>query len=438
MRLQRMIATVIITALLLSGCTSMTLGRSDILTPPKASGRRAEVRRLIETDAGGAFTLIEPPAGVCKNGMVLHDLDNDGNEEAVAIYTASDNAPRLLIATLRDNSYQLYGTGELSSSEVSELSFADIDRDGKEEILVCYDTGSSHSALEAFIAAEDIAKAKIAEGFNAYVTGDFDSDSVTDILLMIPAQDDKPAKASLMIFEQNSFRELSSCEIDSDILSYSSLRFRKISDDIVGAVADGKREKGDYTTQLIYYDKAAKMLVNPLYMNNNYSQTARESAVSCMDIDNDGIVNIPLCSLMDHTKDEDPEAVCSVARWNDYDPEHMSLSFKRDAVLCEKPGFMMLFDTDKLKTVTARYSADNAVTLYRVSYKNGEPVLGDELLTVYRYEKATHDSSHTAQAILRETTLYTYTYLLSEGSSITQADIENSFMLLAEEDNESS
>ena len=54
MRLQRILVAVIVTALLLSGCTSLGFGKSEILTPPKASGIRAEVQKLIETDAGGA------------------------------------------------------------------------------------------------------------------------------------------------------------------------------------------------------------------------------------------------------------------------------------------------------------------------------------------------------------------------------------------------
>lgn len=438
MRLQRIIAAVIISALLFSGCTSLSLGSSELLTPPKASGIRAEVQQLIESDAKGSYTLIYPDAGAYQNGMFLYDINNDGVDEAVALYTTSDNTPRILIASLHENKYQLYGSADLHSSNVSELNFTDFDSNGKEELLISYDSGTSHAALQIFLTSDGLTESNVEEGFIDYTTGDFDGDKSTDLLLMTPKDSDSPAEAKLLVFGEQGFSEKTSCEIDSDVISYTGLRFGRISDDLDGAAADGNLDNGEHTTQLIYYDSAAKMLVNPLFMNSNYKQNARRSAVTCMDVDSDGILEVPLSSLMDHTKDEDVSTVCSVARWNEYDPEQMGLSFKQDAILCEKLDFMLLFDTDQLKTITARYSADNAVTLYRVSYKNSEPVLGEALLTIYRYDNADDDSSRTAQSVLYETTAYTYTYLLSEDSSLTYDDIKDSFMLLSADDTASS
>ena len=437
MRLQRIIASVIITALLFSGCTSLSLGSSEILTPPKATGIRADVQRLIEDDAKGSYTLIYPTAGANKNGMFLHDINHDGIDEAFALYTAADKTPRILIAQQRQNAFQLYGCDDLYSSNVTELSFTDFDGNGEEELLISYGIGTSHTALETFLTADGLVKSNVEEGFLDYVTGDFDGNATIDLLLMTPREDDAHATAKLMAFGEEGFSEKSLCEIDSNVISYTGLRFGRISANLSGAAADGKLENGEHTTQLIYYDSAAKILVNPLYMNNHYKQNIRNSSVTCLDIDDDGILDVPLSAVMDHREDEDVSSVCNVARWNDYDPEQMGLSFKQDAVLCEKLGFMLLFATEKLKTITARYSADNAVTLYRVSYKNSVPVLGGVLLTVYRYEKNSDDSSQEGQTLLDETDAYTYTYLLSEDSSISRDDIKNSFMLLSPDDDSS-
>lgn len=431
MRLQRILAAVIITALLLSGCSSMGLGKSEILTPPKASGIRAEVQRLIENDAGGSFTLIYPTDGSNKNGMTLHDINNDGIEEAVALYSTADNTPRILIAQMHDDAFQLLGSADLVSANVSGLSFIDFDDNGREELLLSFDIGASHAALQTFLISDDAVVSNTEENFINYVTGDFDKDSSIDLLLMTAPGGESSAKARLLSFSEKGFSEKTFCEIDPAVTSYIGLQFGKISGDLSGAAVDGALADGGYTTQMIYYDSAAKILVNPLFLNSNYKRNIRNSPVTCMDIDGDGALNIPLSSVMDHAKDEDESTVCGIARWNDYDPEHMSLSFKKDAVLCEKLGFMMLFDTDSLKTVTARYAADNAVKLYNISYKDDEPVLGKELLTVYRYDKASYDSSLTAQAKLYETTDHTYTYILSEDAPFSHDVIKESFMLLS-------
>ena len=115
--------------------------------------------------------------------------------------------------------------------------------------------------------------------------------------------------------------------------------------------------------------------------------------------------------------------------WCNYDPETMALSYTQHGVLCDKLGFMLKFDAGALSSLTARYTADNAVTLYMLNYKGSEPIIGKELLTVKRYEKNSFDSSLTAEAKLIDTTAYTYTYILSEGSTLSHDDVTNSFLL---------
>lgn len=430
MKVQQMLAAVMMTAVLLTGCTSLSLNDPDILAPPKAGGDRAQVQDMIEKDAKGAYTLIYPASGEYKSGIIRHDVNGDDVDEAIALYCAADGTPRLLTAMKQDDDYALYGSTQLYSSNVHKLSFADVNSDGTEDIIVSFDFASSLPTIQAYILSGGVSAVPVAEGFTDYAVGDFDDNASADVLLMLPSADNKTAKASLLTCGDDGFGEKSSCEIDADVRSYIDLRFGRISDGLYGAIADGRLDNGDYTTQLLYYDLAAHMLVNPLFLNSSYSQSVRSSPVCCTDIDGDDIVEAPMCSLMEHAKDEEPDTVCSLVRWCDYDPELMALSFTQSAVLCDKLGFMLQFDAGIISSLTARYTADNAVTLYDLSYKGGEPVIGKELLTVKRYDKNSFDSSLTAEAKLADTSAYTYTYILSEGSPFSHEDITDSFLLI--------
>ena len=433
MRIQRLIATAAAAALLLSGCNSLSLSGQDILAPPKAAGHRAEIQSLIEKDAGGAYALIYPASGSFKSGVLLHDVNADGAEEAAALYTASDGTPKLLTAAEQDGSYRLTGVTVLPSSNVSKLEFADCNGDGIQELLISFDTGTQSSTLNAYFSAEELIGLNVAEGFIDYVTGDLDGNSAADILLLKPADEKSPAAASLTVFGESGFEEISSCETDSDVLTYAKLNCGKISEDIEGVIADGIRDSGEYSTQLIYFDRGANTLINPLFLNSSYAESVRTCPVTSADIDGDDIIEVPLCSLMEYGKDEDAASVCYRAHWSRYDPELMTLSYKQDSVLCEKLGFLLCFDPEVVSAVTARYSAENAVTLYAIDYKDAEPVPGKELLTVKRYFKSSYDSSLTAEADLYESTAYIYSYVLNEGSPFTNEIIENSFTPLEAE-----
>ena len=428
MKVQRLLAAVLAAALLLTGCTSLSLSGSDILAPPKAAGSRAEVQSMIEKDAKGAYTLIYPNAGSYRSGIILQDLNDDGTEEAIALYTVADNMPRLLIALKQGNSYTQYGSTPLRSSNISRVDFADVNADGMQEVVIGCDVGSPLAALDVYMISEDSVNIPVAEGFTDYVIGDFDGSSSADILLMTAVGE--TAKARLMVCADDGFSEKSSCDIDANVLSYANLCFDQISDGMSGAVADGKLSDGEYTTQLLYYDSAAHMLVNPLFLNSSYSESVRSSTVASADINDDGIIDIPVCTLAEHAKGEDAAAVCSLVRWSNYDPELMALSPGQSGILCDKLGFMLLFGDDRLSTLTARYTDENAVTLYGLSDKGTDPIIGNELLTVMRYEKNSYDSSLTAQASLSESASYIYTYILGEGSPFTHDDIKDSFKLL--------
>ena len=430
MKVQRLLAAVLAAVLLLSGCTSLSLSGVDILAPPKAAGNRAEVQGMIEKDAKGSYSLIYPSAGDFRSGIILQDINSDGTEEAVALYTTSDNTPRMLVALKQNGSYTQYDSTKLRSANISSLCFADVNADGALEIIIGYEVGSPLSAAEAYMTSDGVAGIPIAEGFTDYVVGDFDGNSASDILVMSPPAGEFSAKARLMVFTNGGFTEKSSCDIDSDVLSYAGLRFDKISEDIAGAVADGRLSDGEYTTQLLYYDSAAHLLLNPLYQNSSYGESVRASAVNSLDINGDGIVDVPICTLSEHNKDENIEAVCSLVRWSDYDSELMALTPIQDGVLCDKLGFMLKFGPEELSSLTARYTAENAVTLYSLNGKGGEPAVGQELITVKRYEKNSYDSSLTAEANLSESAAYIYTYILSEGSPFTHDYIKDSFVLI--------
>lgn len=430
MKIQRLLAAAVSAALLLSGCSALSLSGSDILAPPKAAGSRAEIQRMIEDDAGGSYTLIYPAKGDFRSGAMLRDIDGDGDDEAVALYTAADGTARVMLADKGGEGYRFIGSGALSSPNVSRLSFADINADGVEEVIVGCDAGAPIAELNAYIAGEELMKVKIAEGFTDYMTGDFDGDLADDVLLLMPVNVKETAKAELMVYSDGSFGSRSAVEIDPNILSYASLTFGMLSEGAPGAVIDGVLESGEYTTQLICYDASAGALMNPLLLNASYNDTRRSCAVTSFDIDGDGVIEFPLCDLMEYAKDEDPSAVCYTAVWSAYDPAELEPVYKTQTILCESLGCMLVLKPALSDTVTARCPDSDTVVLYSLEHKGGEPIIGGAVLTLKRYDKGSFDSSLIAEAVLYESNTSVYTYILADGAGYTDEEIKDSFMLM--------
>ena len=432
MKHRRMIAAVLTAVMLLTGCSSLSLNRRDILSPPQAAGERAAIRDLIKADAGGSYNLLYPLSGDYRNCIISRDLDADGTEEVVVFYTKVDGSPCLLIAADSDSGLQTVASADLRSTQISRVGFADVNGDERYELLVVCDAGTAASSLTVYGSGGIAESVGVAEGFTDYAAGDLDGDADDDILLFFPASVEHTSTAELMVYADGKWVRRSSCETDPNVISYTALSYGKVDSGVYGITADGTTQNGDYTTQLLYYDASAKALVNPLLIYSGYERTMRSPAIISHDINGNGIVEIPLCSLMEYAKNEAPAYVCKLADWCDFNRADLTLEPRQRTMLCEDMGFMLVLKPEFSNIVTARYTDVDTVTLYRMSYKDSEPVLGDVMLTIRRFDKSGFDGGADNGSVLYDNEACVYTYSLgdTDGEGYTDDEVKSSFKLI--------
>ncbi len=429
MKVRRILAAVS-AVLLLSGCQTMSLSGRDILSPPRAAGDRADIQQMIEKDAGSGYELLVPAAGDYKSGIILRDLDRDGADEAVALYTTRNGGAKVLAAKKSAIGYKNLGSCALSSANISSMRFADIDADGCDEILISCDAGTSDAALSVFAAHDTLEKTDVAQGFTDYLTGDLDGNKVEDVIVLRPASAAAAAMAELWTYENGAFAVKSSCEIDPTAAAYPSLQCGMIGEEIKGAVADSVTADGKYSTQLIFYDTKTQSLTNPLFVSANYASYGRTVPLYARDIDGDGVIEFPLCSLTAHGAKEDLTHVSTLTQWCCYDPDNLTPQTKVSAILCEPCGFLFKLSDELAATVTARYDGEGTFTIHSLTYKGTEPQLGAVLLTIKRYTDGSFDSASSPEKVLSQKGPDVLTYILSENAPLTDAEVKNSFLPL--------
>ena len=93
--LRKVIAAATIGALLLGGscgCSIADLSRDNLLRPPKSMGDEAEIEQLIASTAKDGYTLKYPKSGSNRSAIIMHDLDNDNVDEAIAFFREKDGS----------------------------------------------------------------------------------------------------------------------------------------------------------------------------------------------------------------------------------------------------------------------------------------------------------------------------------------------------------
>ena len=427
----RLIAAATVICLLLSACDTLSLNGTDLLSPPRAEGDQARILSLIEESASDDYTLIYPASGEFKSAVIFRDLDGDGEEEAVALYRSTDSVTHILFAAREGGGYTAIGEGSFSSSMIERVDFADLDSDGREELITCYpDSTTPLSTLSVMYAGDTVEQTNMPTCCTSYLPGDFDADGVQDLLLLTLSSAIAPASARLITYTEGAFGEKAACSMDDNVSELCRFSFGNIGEDTAGAVVDGRNTQGEYTTQILYYDTVTHSLLNPLFVYAGYQNTRRPTAIMSTDIDRDGMIDIPICSLTDYAADEDVSSVCRKVSWDHFSPTTLNLIFSKTAILCENLGFLLNLSDERADSVTARYTGENSVTFYEWNYPDSIPMRGNELLTIRRYDKESYDSSRVIEAVLCETNTAVYTYTLSESeNSYTPDEVTASFAL---------
>lgn len=422
--------------LMLSGCSSVGFESTNIMCPPKATGNKAQIQKLIDKQTSGEYVLKYPKSGSNRSSIILHNFDDDETEEAIAFYSDKDGEHiHALFVEYIEDSYSVIEDILVEASGVDRIDFADLDGDGTYEILVGYSVStSSQNVLSIYSYSESITQYDISCSYSSLVTGDFTYDKREDILLISLYSGDIAAKANLMIFNDNTLTELGSTELDSDITQLAQVSYGQISYGTYGAVLDGISTTGDYTTQVVLFDPSRPALLNPLYIYSGYSDTRRSTQICSLDYDKDELIDIPVCSLMMYDSTEDIQTVARHIRWSNMNTDNYSLSTSISTIFCSADGYLLTMPSKWSETATARYDSSlRELTVYACEYVENTLTLTDELVTIKAYSEDDFrkDSTGFIEFLRAGSTVYAYSIGNTENYlSITGDEISSLFRLV--------
>lgn len=433
MRIKRLLSlflSAVLSCALLTGCSGMSLTGNDVLTPPRAHGAHARLQALIRERAGNAYTLVYPSSGELQSAVFSRDIDGDGAEEAVAMYRDRDDIIHIL-SLIRDGSgYDTAGEALLDTPVIERVDFADLDGSGSQELVISYpDSLSGLLSLTVIRLGGSYRRSDMPAACDSYLITEI-SGSGQDILLFSLPSPFASASAQLLDYADGDLYVKGACEMDSRVESFG-ITCGSVSRGISGVFVDGINAAGEYTTQVLYYSPDDG-LINPLFIYAGYDSTRRPAPVACCDIDGDGLIELPVCSLFEMEEDEDEASVCRRITWNSYDTDGHHLISRRTAVLCGGDGALFTVSDNRVGAVTARTDADGAVNLYTWEYRDGAMRRGDLLLTVRCYGKDSGTYPPITEKPLGETDTAVYTYLIAPGGSrlgYTDSEVADSFIL---------
>lgn len=373
---------IIIAALFLSGC-SMGGEMEALLTPPAMSVGREALTQAIKSAIGESYELVYPQAGSYRTGIISVDLNGDEKTEAVCFYKPTKSGGKLSFLAMEsvEDTWKLLGKAESEAASVGRVSFGDLDGDGVSEAVVGWqyltDTDGSY---DVYSFKNNKAVSQHTGLYTRFVVMEGSPDA---LLVMSRNSSTKSVTASLIGMTEGKIGLVNTVAMYGKAVDYSAITSAKTADGKPAVYIDEQLENGQSFTEVLAVD-AQGQLTNELLAQPEVT-TLRYTAVSCRDVDGDGVPEIPTEEALPSYLRNGVEENLYLIHWNTFDGTSLKKTAQSFVDVTEK--FSIDYPEDWYGKVTVERSEDaNRAFVFKT-------IDGEELFTVRVYGLTEYDDA---------------------------------------------
>lgn len=382
---------------LLTGCTAGVFDTQDLMHPPKATGDKAEIQKVIEKKAGKDITLKYPQRGEYRSPITMIDLDGNGTQQAIAFFSVNSEktGTHIMVIDKVDGVFKVIGDFSNQGAEVDKLCFGDVDQDGAKEIIVGWSAFHNvPNRLTAYSYEKNhVSEVEVNETYTDFVMMDFDDDSSQEILLLSLSNLGAPASAELIKIDpqKNSFHVVDVVTMDSEIIKYVAVTVGKVDPEQVGIVIDAARSGNKISTEMVYWNRTTQTLETPLYdpQTPDIRYAKRESTISSRDINNDGIIEIPQMEVLPGDYTQKNSFICYLTKWTQYNVRNKESVIVDNMVINESSGYGFVIPERWLGKITVKIDTENQIMTFSewVVNESNVAAAGAAILTIQVFDQ---------------------------------------------------
>lgn len=316
----------------------------SLMKPPMSSGENREILLAFEEALDKEYKLRVPLSGEYRSSFISEDLNGDGQEEIIVLYSTEDEVDIVKISYMmkKDGEWKVLSGLESSYSEVHQVKFSDIDNDGTMEMLVgwtVYNNDLSRHLNVYKIPYEDNndLKSIYSSSYLMFETLDIDSNGVSDIAIFEAT--DEGTVLSYNRFTNGAIKKEATVALDSSVYTVYNLSYDNgAKNNGLRMYVDSYKIDSGIITECIYFDKSDKQF-RKVESNGISVLSSRFTGVTCQDVNGDGLIDIPLEIPLEGsaviTKADSPSQKQDIIKWicldaNGYDTVSYQLIYNNN------------------------------------------------------------------------------------------------------------
>ena len=434
--IKRLVAALLamVFCVLFSGC-DIRKNNDDMVSPPELTGEMAPIAKALYQSIHTDYDLKYPASGDRRSAIVLEDINCDGVFEAFAFYSTNEDE----MTTMHINAI-CQVNGEWTSVVdqtivaigVELVDFSDLNGDGVLEILIGWEVnGNNGKQLSVFTFKNDMLTQLVSQAYTDFLCCDLDDNGTNEIFVHLLNTVEKTNKAMIYTYNENGMAQTAGCVMDPNVKSCGKPMLSTLSNGQKAIYIDETKGVGA-VTEVLYMLKGE--LVNPLLDTVNSFEnisTFRAAALETKDINNDGVLEIPVASDLPNAANSEEKLYYT--NWCSFNGE--KLTVKQITVVNTVDGYYLVLPNNMVGSIAVLKDIENHErTFYRYNAK--EESLGDMLFTITAVSISQWDNGDfergTAVEITRNTSMV-YALTLSDAvqaEGVTEKTITEAFNLV--------
>lgn len=393
--------------LALGGCSLTAFDVKTLMSPPKANEDQQAIHKLLQGSKNDV-TFVYPKNGEHRSAIIMVDFTGDGQEDAIGFTQLEETGGvQVRFLTKHKGSWVSVAAFQNSAIQVDRVCFADFSGQGFHDVLIGWGSSSGTSGRTAAASVYAYENGEVSEyplGVYAELAiTDFDRDGVSEVFTVdkfVPAASEEetatPAAARLYSYDGTDMSLRSTADADNSIAGYQAVTFGQLNQTLWGVALDGTKADGSMTTQLFYLEDGE--LVNAPHGVNTeeyMNPFARPSAAAfqCRDIDGDGVLELPVVTLLPGLSDADAlDSTSFLVEWRRWQRSGITLLNQR-TLLNVSENYCVTLPYQLEGKLTARNDTTRrTVTYTAVSDESGEQLLGSTLFSIRAFTRSAWES----------------------------------------------
>ncbi len=452
--MKKFIAILLVLALCLSfsGCEGSFSSVESLMRPPKLSGEYSVLQNSFDEAVSmyGNVIMKTPIYGRYRSSYIIFDIDNDGQDEAIVLYSipSENNINVVQIFKQIDGTWISVSQIKGHNEDIYEIDFADINGDGHFEILLSWngflnnndsiDTNHNfNKTLNIYSYDGKNTDLIITETYTNLFVKDINNNKTDEIVIFKTniANIDNRTTVRILSFDKKYSVLYDNTTHISGLIEIANIVSERIvyTDKAISRIyVDGLISEKGVITEIIAVNETDFDISLPLYDDNQTisPKTLRESQIYSLDIDNDGLIEIPVIEEFPFAQrvSHDVKFPLNIAVWLEYNDDGFNVDFK--SLMNMQLGFLFVLDDEFMKDISVVYDEDNLnLTVYSI---DSEGTFQNALFSCKIFTQPEWEENNYNYEIISENETYVYAYLIfkAENREVYQNFIKNNFYAL--------